>query len=150
MKWVNISQRRLNVTISSSPTLFFGSPLPFPLPFPHSIPSYTKVRFWATLFSPKYDAYVNLLTHHQITNTFRYFSCRARSLVVSDLRPETKGSQLDSGCQLCAEVSSPQLSPSQCLSAHEARGSGKVELNRYPPSSPAVQWIVNIRERNSR
>ena len=36
---------------------------------------------------------------------------RARSLVVSDLRSETKGSQLEPGCKLCAEVSSPQLSP---------------------------------------
>ena len=31
---------------------------------------------------------------------------RARSLVVSDLRLETKGSRFESGCQLCAEVSS--------------------------------------------
>ena len=33
---------------------------------------------------------------------------RARSLVVSDLRSETKGSRFESGCQLCAEVSSLQ------------------------------------------
>ena len=33
---------------------------------------------------------------------------RARSLVASDLRSETKGSRLESGCQLCAEVSSLQ------------------------------------------
>ena len=38
----------------------------------------------------------------------RKCSLRARSLVVSDLRSETKGSQLESGCQLCAEVSSLQ------------------------------------------
>ena len=36
---------------------------------------------------------------------------RARSLVVSDLRSETKGSRFESGCQLCAEVSSLQQSP---------------------------------------
>ena len=30
------------------------------------------------------------------------------SLVVSDLRSETKGSRFESGCQLCAEVSSLQ------------------------------------------
>ena len=36
---------------------------------------------------------------------------RARSLVISDLRSETKGSRFGSGCQLCAEVSSPQQSP---------------------------------------
>ena len=29
-------------------------------------------------------------------------------LVVSDLRSETKGSRFESGCQLCAEVSSLQ------------------------------------------
>ena len=33
---------------------------------------------------------------------------RARSLVVSDLRSETKGSRFESGCQLFAEVSSLQ------------------------------------------
>ena len=32
----------------------------------------------------------------------------ARSLVVSDLRSKTKGSRFESGCQLCAEVSSLQ------------------------------------------
>ena len=36
---------------------------------------------------------------------------RARSLVVSDLRPETKGSRLESGYYLCAEVSPLQQSP---------------------------------------
>ena len=36
---------------------------------------------------------------------------RAHSLVVSDLRSETKGSRFESGCQLCAEVSSQQQSP---------------------------------------
>ena len=36
---------------------------------------------------------------------------RARSLVVGDLRSETKGSRFESGCQLCAEVSSLQQSP---------------------------------------
>ena len=35
-------------------------------------------------------------------------SIGARSLVVSDLRSVTKGSRLESGCQLCAEVSSLQ------------------------------------------
>ena len=62
----------------------------------------------------------------------------ARSLVVSDLRSETKGSRFESGCQLCAEVSSLQQSPGQCPSAREAGGSGREELNRYPPPSPAV------------
>ena len=33
---------------------------------------------------------------------------RARSLVVSDLRSETKASRFKSGCQLCAEVNSLQ------------------------------------------
>ena len=33
---------------------------------------------------------------------------RARSLVVSNLRSETKGSRFESGCQLYAEVSSLQ------------------------------------------
>ena len=31
---------------------------------------------------------------------------KARSLVVGDLRSETKGSRFESGCWLCAEVSS--------------------------------------------
>ena len=33
------------------------------------------------------------------------------SLVVSNLRSETKSSRFESGCKLCAEVSSLQLSP---------------------------------------
>ena len=41
-----------------------------------------------------------LLTNRQVA--------RARSLVVSDLRSEAKGSRFESGCQLCAEVSSLQ------------------------------------------
>ena len=75
----------------------------------------------------------------------------ARSLVVSDLRPETKGSRPQSGCQPCAEVSSPQQSPGQCPSAREVGGSGRDELNRYPPPpSPAVPRIANARERKRR
>ena len=70
-------------------------------------------------------------------------------MVVSDLRPEAKGSRFESGCQLCAEVSSPQQSPGQCLSAREAGGSGREESNRYPPPSPAVPWIVNAREKKT-
>ena len=35
----------------------------------------------------------------------------AHSLVVSDLRVETKGSRFESGCYLCAEVSSSRQSP---------------------------------------
>ena len=36
---------------------------------------------------------------------------RAHSLVVSDLRSETKGSRFESSCYVCAEVSSLQWSP---------------------------------------
>ena len=42
------------------------------------------------------------LCNYQIHNNW------ARSLVVSDLRSETKGSRFESGCQLCVEVSSLQ------------------------------------------
>ena len=49
----------------------------------------------------------------------------ARSLVIYDLRLETK-------------------------SVYEAGWSGREELNRYPPPSPAVLWIVNARERKPR
>ena len=59
-----------------------------------------------------------------------FLDLRACSLVVRDLRSETKGSRLESGCQLYAEVSSLQQSPGQCLSACEAGGSGREELNR--------------------
>ena len=44
----------------------------------------------------------------QIEKIFFVSEIRARSLVVSDLRSETKGSRFESGCQLCAEVSSLQ------------------------------------------
>ena len=63
---------------------------------------------------------------------------RARSLVVSDLRSETKGSRFEPGCKLCAEVSSLQPLPGQCPSAREAGGSGSEELMKCPPPSPAV------------
>ena len=46
-----------------------------------------------------------------ITKLFLIYVKRARSLVVSDLRSETKGSRFESGCQLCAEVNSLQQSP---------------------------------------
>ena len=48
-----------------------------------------------------------------VRNGFESISTRvrARSLVVSDLRSVTKGSRFESGCQLCAEVSSLQQSP---------------------------------------
>ena len=59
-------------------------------------------------------------------------------LVVSDLRLETKGSWFEFGCYLCAEVSSLQQSPGQCLSVCEAGGSGSEELKKFPPLSPAV------------
>ena len=42
----------------------------------------------------------------QIEKIFFGSEIRARSLVVSDLRSETKGSRFESCCQLCAEVSS--------------------------------------------
>ena len=45
---------------------------------------------------------------------------RPRSLVVSAMPSETKGSLIESGCQLCAEVSSLQQLPSQCLIVSEA------------------------------
>ena len=58
---------------------------------------------------------------------------RARSLAVSDLRLETKDSRFESGCYLCAEVSSLQQSPGQCLSAREAGGSCSMELRNALP-----------------
>ena len=63
---------------------------------------------------------------------------RARSLAVSDLRSETKGSRFESGCELCADVSSLQQSPGSCLSVCEVGGSGREELKKCPPPSPAV------------
>ena len=66
----------------------------------------------------------------ELWSLFKYLLC---SLVVGDLRSETKGSWLESSCQLCAEVSPPQQSPGQYLSTRKAGGSGREELNRYPP-----------------
>ena len=43
---------------------------------------------------------------------------RSLSLVVSDLRSEAKVSRFEFGCYLCAEVSSLQQSPSECLSVY--------------------------------
>ena len=47
---------------------------------------------------------------------------RPRSLVVNDLRSESKGSRFESGVS-------------------------REELKRFPPPSPSVLWIVNVRER---
>ena len=63
---------------------------------------------------------------------------RACSLVVSNLRPETKGSWFVPGCYLCTEVSSLQQLPGYCLSACEAGEIGSEELKKCPPTSPAV------------
>ena len=43
-----------------------------------------------------------------LSKCFLRYINRARSLVVSDLRSETKGSRFEFGCQLCVEVSSLQ------------------------------------------
>ena len=43
--------------------------------------------------------------NHQYVNDQLQIINRARSLVVSDLRSETKGSRFEFGCHLCAEVS---------------------------------------------
>ena len=53
-------------------------------------------KFWHT-----WRTWVNTKKH--ISGVIPFI--RARSLVVSDLRSETKGSRFESGCQLCAEVS---------------------------------------------
>ena len=45
---------------------------------------------------------------------------RPRSLVVSVMHSESKSSLIESGCQLCAEVSFLQQLPSQCLIVNEA------------------------------
>ena len=50
------------------------------------------------------------------------------------MRSETKGSQFEYGCYLCAEMS----------------GNGSEELKKCPPSSPTVLWFVNGRERKRR
>ena len=47
----------------------------------------------------------NVTTILVFYNTYYKFAC---SLVVSDLSLETKGSQFESGCKLCAEESSLQ------------------------------------------
>ena len=62
-------------------------------------PFWRKRFFWKNNDNP----IVNEETIENLVETFW-----ARSLVVSDLRSETKGSRFESGCQLCAEVSSLQ------------------------------------------
>ena len=74
----------------------------------------------------------------------------ARSLMVSDLRLETKRSRFESRCYLCAEVRSLQQSPCLCLSVCEAGGCGSEELKKCPSPSPAVLWFVNGCERKPR
>ena len=65
---------------------------------------------WKMSFNPdlnKQAQEVNF-SRKQNKSTPPKISLRACSLVVSDLRSETKGSRFESGCYLCAEVSSLQ------------------------------------------
>ena len=89
----------------------------------------------------------NLRTDFRFKSIFTYiqnlFYPWGRSLVVSDLRSETK--------RFPARVRLPAMCRGELrLSACEAGGSGREELNRYPPPSAAVPWIVNVRERKPR
>ena len=79
--------------------------LSFRIMFVMSVGGLTE-KWISTIFECKNECYKQLIVERQI---FRI--ARVRSLVVSDLRLETKGSRFESGCQLCAEVSSLQQSP---------------------------------------
>ena len=58
----------------------------------------------------KFDTWTNSNMQNSVMMfNFSSFACSVFLLsVVSDLRSETKGSRFESGCQLCAEVSSLQ------------------------------------------
>ena len=66
-----------------------------------------KTKFCMVSFSCLPVTYKNCL-NFILLNCLHLIFLRARSLVVSDLRLETKSFQFDSGCWLCAEVSSLQ------------------------------------------
>ena len=53
---------------------------------------------------------------------------------------------LQGGMRLCKKYNLH----SSCLSVCEAGGSGREELNRFPPPSPAVLWIMNVHETKPR
>ena len=66
---------------------------------------------------------------------------RARSLVVSDMRLENKGSRFESGCYPMCRDELP------AVIVGGSGESGSVELKKCPPPSPAVLWFMNGRER---
>ena len=76
---------------------------------------------------------VDLSKIYFLKNAKKTCKHRARSLAVSDLRSETKDLRFESGCELCAEVSSLQQSLYYCLSAREVCRSGSEELMKCPP-----------------
>ena len=59
------------------------------------------------------------------------------SVVVSEFSSET----------ICRGELSAVISRLMSKSVCEAGGNGSEELKKCPPPSPAVQWLVNIRER---
>ena len=73
-----------------------------------------------------------LVSYGICTHKYMYF-LRARSLVVSDLRSETKDFWFESGCYLCAEVSSLQ-----CLWSGWKRYWGVKEMPSPLPYSPVI------------
>ena len=67
----------------------------------------------------RYYGFIKPTTFHSFLIFFTFhsfFILRACSLVVSDLRSETKASRFEAGCKISAEVTSLQQSPGLCLS----------------------------------
>ena len=72
-----------------------------------------RKKLWTWWFAMKHFHFLLYPVKHSFTyrsiSIYRANICpkpiRVRSLVVSDLRSETKGSRFESGCYLCAEVS---------------------------------------------
>ena len=86
----------------------YSSPLP---PVPQPNPSYPQVSHLYPFQAEQIPKLSSPLHTSKLALVCIFSSIllqRARSLVVGDLRSETKGSRFEFGCYLCAEVNSLQ------------------------------------------
>ena len=96
--------------------------------------------------------YKRLQTVHECLNTIKvqraltWLSFLSRTFTIHKTAVEGGGYLFNSSLPLPLASQSARLM-SKCL---WSGGSGRGELNRYPPSSPAVLWIVNVHERKPR
>ena len=79
--------------------------------------TFVRLLLFLVVYLPKYFQKSMVKTTSLLIQTYSFIGVLQNNhrittkTLVSDLRSETKGSRFESGCQLCAEVSSLQQSP---------------------------------------